>query len=187
MTDKISTINKIVTASIELFANKSYANTTLQDISKSSGAAIGSIYHAFPKGKSVIAELITERYFQEYKQNLLTLLKTDLAGQSFEKLIDDLFDILLSLNSKYPCLYDPTFEIHKERLMAEGKKLDDELDTYITLMIQIKNPNITREQAVLKTQMTTLFWNSFLAEYQKTKNIQILEQLKIITLQYLNN
>ena len=101
MTDKISTIDKIVTASIELFANKSYANTTLQDISKSSGAAIGSIYHAFPKGKSVIAELITERYFDEYKQNLLSILKTDIVGQSFEKLINDLFDILLKIDRFY--------------------------------------------------------------------------------------
>jgi AcrR family transcriptional regulator len=187
MTDKISTIDKIVTASIELFANKSYANTTLQDISKSSGAAIGSIYHAFPKGKSEIAELITERYFQEYKQSLLTILKTDLVNRSFEELIDDLFEILLRVGAKYPCLYDPGFVINHEKLDKESKELDAELDNYIILMIQIKNPKISRENAILKTQMTTLFWNPFLAEYQKTKNIQILEQLKIITLQYLNN
>jgi AcrR family transcriptional regulator len=187
MTDKISTIDKIVNASIELFANKSYANTTLQDISKSSGAAIGSIYHAFPKGKSVIAELITERYFNEYKQNLLSLLKTDLIGQSFEKLIDDLIGILLNLSSKYPCLHDTTFELNKAKYMEQSKELDAELDSYIILMIQIKNPKITREEAQLKTEMCTLFWDAILAEYQKTFDKQILEQLKIITLQYLNN
>jgi AcrR family transcriptional regulator len=187
MTDKISTIDKIVTASIELFANKSYANTTLQDISKSSGAAIGSIYHAFPKGKSVIVELITERYFQEYKQNLLSILKTDIVGQSFEKLIDDLFDILLKISAKYPCLYDSTFELNKEKYLVKANELDAELDNYIILMIQIKNPKISREEAVLRTNMCTLFWNAMLAEYQKTLDKQILEQLKIITLQYLNN
>ncbi len=187
MTDKIFTIDKIVTASIKLFAQNSFANTTLQDISKSSGAAIGSIYHAFPKGKSAIADLITERYFQEYKQKLFLMFKTDLVSQDFEKLIDDLFAILLSVGAKYPCLYDPTFELNKEKYLVQGKELDAELDSYIILMLQIKNHKITREEAVLRTNMCTLFWDAILAKYQKTQDIQILEQLKIITLKYLNN
>jgi hypothetical protein len=71
--------------------------------------------------------------------------------------------------------------------MEQSKELDAELDSYIILMIQIKNPKITREEAQLKTEMCTLFWDAILAEYQKTFDKQILEQLKIITLQYLNN
>lgn len=187
MTNKISTIDKIVMASIELFAKNSYANTTLQDISKFSEAAIGSIYHAFPEGKKDIVNLIAKRYFDEYNKGLNNMLSTDLVNTPLDQIIGEIITLLIYLGDKYPCSYDPIFASNQTGFLEEITKLQAQLSNQIVLLIQIKIPSMSREKAELKLSVCNKIWDTLLEDYEKTQDIQTLEELKIITLQYLNN
>jgi AcrR family transcriptional regulator len=187
MIKKVLTIDKIVAASIELFHKNSYANTTLQDISKASETSIGSIYHAFPEGKKDIANLIAKRYFGEYTEGLADMLSSDLVNTPLEQIIGNIINLLIDLGNKYPCFYDPIFEGTQIVFAKEATKLEAQLSNQIVLMIQIKIPTMSREKAELKLKICNKVWDTILEEYEKTQDKQLLEELKIITLQYLNN
>jgi AcrR family transcriptional regulator len=185
MTIKIPTKDKIVTASIELFYKNSYANTTLQDISKTSGVTIGSIYHTFPEGKKDIANQILENYLAENSKSLGEILKTNAIHSKLEQIIDKVIELMKALGNKYPCLYDNTFGLQLGEGNLKFEKLKTEIIEYTAIMIQLKNTDISEKEASLKAKTCYTIWDSLLYEYEKTQDMQILEQIKIVTLKYL--
>jgi AcrR family transcriptional regulator len=187
MTTKISTKNKIISSSINLFDKSNFSDTALLEISESSGVSIGSIYHAFPKGKTDILSAIAQKYYEEYANGLNSILTSDLINTSLETMIDKILELLISLGQKYPCYYDPIFQSITKNLLESVSPLEQQLIDHTTLMIQIKIPNITKSQAELKVKICYKIWDCLLSEYEKTGDKAILQQLKSITLQYLQN
>jgi AcrR family transcriptional regulator len=187
MASSISTIDKIIIASIQLYHKNSYSDTTLQQISKASKVSIGSIYHAFPNGKSDILGLIAQRYFEDYKLGINKLFGKDLISTSLEAVIDGILDLLIGLGNKYPCSYDPAFETTHKGFMENIAELENQFMSQVVLMVQIKIPTLTRTQAELKVKICYQVWESLLCEYEKTNDPETLIQLKILTLKYLQD
>ena len=67
---QINTREKILSATLSLFSNKGYFNTSVRDIARESGVSIGSIYHHF-KDKEGIASAMYN--------NLLVRMMTELS------------------------------------------------------------------------------------------------------------
>jgi AcrR family transcriptional regulator len=187
MNNKVSTYDKIIAASIDLFHKNGYAGTTLQDISKDSGAAIGSIYHAFPNGKTDIAKSIDTRYQIENNKTLGDILKLNAVDSTIEQIIDSLIAALVELGQKYPCYYDQAFLSELETVCKDANPQENEILNYTTILFQIKYPNLTKQEAELKAKICNNIWGSLILEYDQTQDPQTLEQLKIITLRYLQD
>jgi AcrR family transcriptional regulator len=183
----ISTTQKIINTSVILFAKNSFAGTTLQEIARASDSSIGSIYHAFPNGKIDIINAIAKEYFALYREGLNEILSQDVVNMDLEEIIDHIIALQIELGEKYPCCYDPIFETENKGFISEVADIEKQLENQVVLIIQIKVPKLTREIAELRVKMCYHIWESILCEYGKTKDKEILEQLKIITLQYLKN
>jgi AcrR family transcriptional regulator len=187
MNTKISTYDKIITASIDLFHKNGYSGTTLQDICKSSGAAIGSIYHAFPNGKTDIAKSIDSRYEVENNKTLGDILKLNAVDSTIEQIIDSLIAALVELGQKYPCYFDQGFVLELNSACKDSSPQENEILNYTTILFQIKYPNLTKQKAQLKAKICDNIWGSLIQEYDQTQDPQILQQLKIVTLKYLQD
>lgn len=67
MEEKISTKEKIIAASLELFSQRGYDGVSMRDIAAAVGIKGASIYNHF-KGKEAIFEAILEKMEQRYKE-----------------------------------------------------------------------------------------------------------------------
>lgn len=63
-----TTRDRIIVATNELFRHHGYNGTSLSQISKASGATIGSIYHFFPGGKEALAVAVIEATGVVYRE-----------------------------------------------------------------------------------------------------------------------
>ena len=63
-----STRDRIIVATNELFRRQGYNGTSLSQISKASGATIGSIYHFFPGGKEALAVAVVDATGEVYRE-----------------------------------------------------------------------------------------------------------------------
>ncbi len=64
----VSTRDRIIVATNELFRRRGYNGTSLSQISKASGATIGSIYHFFPGGKEALAVEVIDTTGAVYRE-----------------------------------------------------------------------------------------------------------------------
>lgn len=74
----VSTRDRIIVATNELFRRNGYNGTSLSQISEASNATIGSIYHFFPGGKEALAVAVIETTGSVYRQ----LFETIVAGSA---------------------------------------------------------------------------------------------------------
>jgi AcrR family transcriptional regulator len=186
MTNKLTTIDKIINASTTLFYSNTYAATTLQDIVKESDISIGSIYHAFKNGKQDIADYIVNKYYSEFKSSLGNVLQTDLVNTPIETIVENLIQTLITIGEQYPCYYDPTFAATQNGYKEQEASLKSDVIGYTTLMLQIKKPNLTRSECEFKARISYVLWEGLLSEYEKTEDKAILKELKKIAINYLN-
>jgi AcrR family transcriptional regulator len=63
-----STRDRIIVATNEVFRRYGYNGTSLSQISKASGATIGSIYHFFPGGKESLAVAVVDATGEVYRE-----------------------------------------------------------------------------------------------------------------------
>jgi AcrR family transcriptional regulator len=187
MNNKISTFDNIIINSINLFHQNTFAKTTLQDICKNSEVSTGSIYHAFPRGKEDIVIAICQKYNVENDKILGEILKNNAVSSTISDIIDSLIKALLELGQKYPCFYDQGFLIESDKVCKNLETDRNEVLDYTTILFQIKYPNLTKKEAELKAKICNNIWSSLIQEYDTTQDKQILEQLKVVTLKYLEN
>lgn len=64
----VTTRDRIIVATNELFRRKGYNGTSLSQISEASDATIGSIYHFFPGGKEALAVAVIETTGAVYRE-----------------------------------------------------------------------------------------------------------------------
>jgi AcrR family transcriptional regulator len=64
----------IIESAYNLFLKQGYAATSMRQIAKGSGLALGGIYNHFPRKETIFSELILERH--PYRQILLILVNT---------------------------------------------------------------------------------------------------------------
>jgi AcrR family transcriptional regulator len=64
----------ILNAALRLFTKKGYADTSIDDLRKASGASVGSIYHHFGDKSGVAAALYIET-LRDYQQGVLDLIR----------------------------------------------------------------------------------------------------------------
>lgn len=90
---QIKTQQQILTATLSLFSNKGYFNTSIRDISRESGVSIGSIYHHF-KDKEGVASAVYNNLLDRMLAELTTI-KTNntTAHDRCRAVIAFLFDI----------------------------------------------------------------------------------------------
>jgi AcrR family transcriptional regulator len=186
MKTKISTKDKIIQTSIVLFHQKTFADTKLQDIAKVSKLGMGSIYNAFPKGKEDITKAIDELYTQSFNSEFISLLQNDTVNSDFSDLIQNLLDTYLKINDKFPCYFDKSF-VRSINTELEADEFNNNLNGYITNLIQNKNPSLQKSECELRAYLINKIWDTLLEEYYSTKNQAILKQIKTITYKYLQD
>ena len=69
-----ATRRAILKAALECFANKGFAETTLEDVRRCSGISIGSIYHHFGSKEQIGGALYLEG-LRDYQQSVISALK----------------------------------------------------------------------------------------------------------------
>jgi len=82
----VTTRDRILTATIELFRLQGFNGTSLKQVSVAAKAPIGSIYHGFPGGKDDLAGAAIEVAGASYQQ-------------LFESMADDAGDIVIAVGS----------------------------------------------------------------------------------------
>ncbi len=71
---------KILDAALATFTRKGYGDTTVPDIAREAGVAVGTIYNYFPGKRELLVALMTDRFFTD---PFLELLETaELEGDS---------------------------------------------------------------------------------------------------------
>jgi AcrR family transcriptional regulator len=184
---KISTKDSIVSTSIKLFHERGFQSTTLQEISKGAKASIGSIYHAFPKGKDDIATTIISQYSIESQLRIASTLKLDIIDMSLQVGIEAIINVLLDIGNTYPCIYDSSFDDYRHRIKKHKNDLEQDMHNYSAFIIKLKNPSLSKQDALLKATVCNTLWDSLFTQYFKHKDIRLIEEIKIITTNYLKN
>ena len=97
--DRRKQIKKIA---LELFINKGYAKTTMEEIVQAVGISKGGMYHHFSNKEEIFTELLEDG--SEYRKNLVLEYMRENPKSRDEKLIDSLLDKILDVNP-YKKLY----------------------------------------------------------------------------------
>ena len=87
---------------LELFINKGYAKTTMEEIVQAVGISKGGMYHHFSNKEEIFTELLEDG--SEYRKNLVLEYMRENPKSRDEKLIDSLLDKILDVNP-YKKLY----------------------------------------------------------------------------------
>lgn len=69
----VTTRDRIIVATNELFRRQGYNGTSLSQISNAAGATIGSIYHFFPGGKEALAVAVIDTTAAIYRELFVTI------------------------------------------------------------------------------------------------------------------
>lgn len=113
---KLTTKNRIVKAAWNLFYQKGYAGTTVEDIIAASKTSKGTFYHYF-KGKEALLNSLSDLFDQKYEELSTTI---DPSLSSYEK--------LRLLNHELFYMIETSVDIHllaylySSQLVTEGKK-----------------------------------------------------------------
>lgn len=90
---QLNTQQQILTATLRLFSEKGYFNTSVRDISRESGVSIGSIYHHF-KDKEGVASAVYNNLLDRMLTELTTIkVNNTTAHDRCRAVIAFLFDI----------------------------------------------------------------------------------------------
>jgi AcrR family transcriptional regulator len=106
----IETRDKILVAALELYTEKGYHNTTVDEISKRAGMSTGIAYRYFKNKKAILLAALT--YAFENIRNIAGVSETDIFGQS----LADALTAFEEIHIKY-------YAFHEE---LEGLKHSDE-------------------------------------------------------------
>ena len=90
------TKDKILDASVKLFAVKGYDAVTMRDISEVVGIAQGSIYNHY-KSKEELIEDVMSRFEQKYKFYFDWLINVNAKAKTLEEVMDNMFTELLKV------------------------------------------------------------------------------------------
>ena len=80
---------------LELFINKGYAKTTMEEIVQAVGISKGGMYHHFSNKEEIFTELLEDG--SEYRKNLVLEYMRENPKSRDEKLIDSLLDKILDV------------------------------------------------------------------------------------------
>lgn len=108
------TKNKIIKASIKLFSEKGYNNTSSNEIAAESGVSIGSFYAYFKDKKQLFLE-VCEDYFNQIKETILSNINND--ADTLEAFIYSSINVLIEAH-KYK------LNFHKEVMAMELSDAD---------------------------------------------------------------
>ena len=100
----VGTRDRIIAATNELFRRTGYNATSLSQISKASGATIGSIYHFFPGGKDALTVEVIRSTGLAYR-DLFTLMMDQAPDvpSGFAAFFDGAADVLVESDYLDPC------------------------------------------------------------------------------------
>ncbi|MEG0107473.1 MAG: TetR/AcrR family transcriptional regulator [Lachnospiraceae bacterium] len=146
--DKKSVKERIVTAAWELFHEKGYDNTTMEDIIKLSGTSKGSFYYYFDS-KDVLLSTLSDFLDDIYLQ-LQESLNPEM--NSFDKLTYLNYEIHSIMEQKISC--ELLSSLYSSQLVTKGERhLLDQNRVYYRLLREIaeegqKRGQITRERTV---------------------------------------
>lgn len=93
---------QIKDVALELFVNKGYAKTTMDEIVQAVGISKGGMYHHFAGKEEIFLELLQDG--SEYRKNIVLEYMKESPKSRSEKLIDSLLDKILDVNP-YKKLY----------------------------------------------------------------------------------
>ena len=113
---------------LELFINKGYAKTTMEEIVQAVGISKGGMYHHFSNKEEIFTELLEDG--SEYRKNLVLEYMRENPKSRDEKLIDSLLDKILDVNP-YKKLY--TVFLIEMQSNENFKKLKEGLVEYISI------------------------------------------------------
>lgn len=99
-----ATRDRLVVATIELFRRQGYNGTSLKQITESSRATTGSLYHFFPHGKDQLTREVLIVSGSEYRQ-LFELIANgaDSSGEAIEAFFEGAADTLRATDFIDPC------------------------------------------------------------------------------------
>lgn len=147
MAEKQSMRERIIESAWELFYEKGYEQTTINDIIEKSGVSKGSFYYHF-KGKDTLLNTLSSLLDHRYEE---------LAGELTEEM--DAFERLMYLNASMHQYigdhihYNLLASLYAMQLTSEGSNLLDQNRYYFRLLNRIvdegqKKGEITREKSI---------------------------------------
>ena len=111
--------NKLVAAAMELFNEKGYEQTTVQDICKRAGLSVGVFYHYFPSKSDVLQTLRLRK-----NEELLDYISTKSCSRKHTEAILELFGFVVRQQSDGP------FDLVRNSFATavhQGFQLDEDL------------------------------------------------------------
>jgi AcrR family transcriptional regulator len=152
--------DKIVTAAWELFREKGYDSTTVDDIIKASGTSKGSFYYYF-SGKDAMLDTLSMVLDQAYEK-----LRAEMAPDM------DSYDKLIYMNAKMHTIVEETVTVelmaslYSTQLTAkEGRSLLDQNRSYYRLVGDIVDEGQRRGQIINSLPIRDIVWYYAMCEH----------------------
>lgn len=146
---KKSVKSRIVTAAWQLFYEKGYNGTTVDDIIELSGTSKGSFYYYFSTKDELLntLSLILDEFYEELEQ------KMDKNMSSFDKLMYLNYEAHSMMEEKIKV--DLLSSLYSTQLVASGQRhLLDQNRNYYKLITKV----VTEGQKSGKSETTYLYW-----------------------------
>jgi AcrR family transcriptional regulator len=160
MTDKKSVKNKIVNAAWELFKEKGYDATTVDDIIRLSGTSKGSFYYYF-SGKDAMLDTLSTVLDREYERLRAEM---DPAMNSFDKLIH--MNAIMHAVVEETVTVELMASLYSTQLTArEGRSLLDRNRSYYRLVGDIVDEGQRRGQIIKSLPIRDIVWYYAMCEH----------------------
>jgi AcrR family transcriptional regulator len=140
----------LLDAGAALFTEKGYEATTMTEIARHAGAAIGSLYQFFPS-KEALAEALFDR-FAERAATSFARVEERAPGLSPRELADLLVDHKLGLRSDREAA-EAALSSAIASIVERRKPLGDAVRARIALILRSANPFLTKDEATAASVM----------------------------------
>lgn len=186
-----NTRKKLINAALELFSNKGYHGTTMDDIAQKANVAKGTVYYNFPSKAALFAELVVEGI--NYILNRVELKLNNEEKRSEQ--IREIINLLIGICFKYDNLAIILFHELGNSLDKEVKKVIEarmkKLVKYIEEIIAygVKQGEFKKIDPKITAAALLGTINGVFSSYikipakQRVENEKIVEQVQTIILQ----
>lgn len=170
----------ILDMSLQLFAEKGFANTLIQDICKAAGVSVGSMYFYF-SSKEEVYEAVYSRLSTDYDRRIKEAMS---SVSSLKEILRRLVEI--AVHSAVPNIYETQFFLMNSNLENLKMKRDDSLRHFThwfkTILddatqkgeITPQNTELAAANFTYGTYQSIRYWNVYQLEISPEEMIDVL-------------
>lgn len=185
------TVDIILKATIQVFEQKGYSNTTTNHIADRAGVSIGTIYQYFPNKNSILYELM-DRHIKDVDELIKKYTARMESGTPFdEKIIRDFIEILVIIHNQEPVHEIIMDEVPQaKQYILNWAKNTETKATHLIENILAKMPNSRRKNDKLAAMVfvqtiNALIHHSIILEREKKLKAEFIVELTDMLRRYL--